>query len=159
MNVTLNGTTLSLWHSVNVPASYYYVSVTEPGKAESELLRLRVIIGNGTPIIPTMTPTPVANVTIVERAVPPTMQPEVVFKLNNNPGYTNTTFKVYPSETALYVHSLVTVEFSEGTQELILKATDVPEGDYWVAATSQDKKESGRLKLTVFVKVQTPRPL
>jgi hypothetical protein len=150
-----SGQTLTLSHAGDVPAGDYYVSAREPGKIESGRIKLTVdgYTADGQTRAPKVEAGSVMK-TAAEQAA-------VEFTLSNDPQYAaGTVWRVYAAasgtETAAGVsaaHSGQTLTLSHGS--------DVPAGDYYVAAQASGLSESGRLKLTVIgftAAGQTPQP-
>jgi hypothetical protein len=140
-------TALTLGSDPDIEPGKYWVAVTEEGKTESVRIGLTVRAYN--PPAPELNQTvkPAASVTGVTKTA--ASQSLVKFTLTNGSAYSaDTTWKVYGAETGSTAAAGLSVLYDDGT--LILNhSTDIPAGNYYIAATEPGKTESGRLKLTV----------
>jgi ABC-type transporter MlaC component len=143
VTASLSGSTLALTASGDdLPAATYYVSVTEPGKAESIRLGLTV----GSYVHSGESGTPAAAVRSVFKTS--LTQKTVSFTLTS----TNTgTWKVYDSAAGGEPLDTVTASFSAPTLTLTASGDNLPGGTYYVTVTETDagKIESAPLALAV----------
>lgn len=149
LNFNDTAQTLTLRHSPDIPATIYWVSVTEPGKTESDRLALRI-----TPYVSGVTPTPEFAPTHQKSSA---TEPSVSIPFLNAAAYssTTTTWKIYSSPTGSALDPDVSATFN-GTSLSLTHATDVPTRSYWITATNNpNDTESARRKFTVIAYTST----
>ena len=148
MSVTYDiGAVLVLTNSTgDIYPGDYWVAVTEPGKTESERLKLTVREQ-------AKTPSPETSISSVAKT--DAVQKSVTFYIDNAEVYTAADWKL--AQTA-GIGVMLTVN---GEILTLSHSTDVPVGTYYVSVTDEGKSESERLRLTVtaFVAGYTPVPL
>ena len=136
VSATYSSPTLTLSASPSaLPAGDYFVSVTNPQKAESDRLHLTV----NSPSTLTALPRVTNNIALSGA--------NVEFTLTAT--YTETlTWKVYDSEG---VSADITASRPSAGGPLVLSNGEnaVPAGDYWITVTENTKLESERVKLTI----------
>jgi hypothetical protein len=130
---------LTLQHKTDVEAGTYWVTVTQPGRAESDRLKLKVKAYN----VPGAAETPETEVPRAVKAEE--VQAAVDFTLTSS--YTGA-WKVYSTAAGGRPVTGITASFAAPVLTLS-HASDVPAGTYWVTVKGSETAESGRLKLTV----------
>jgi alpha-tubulin suppressor-like RCC1 family protein len=134
--------TLSSVDGPNLEPGYYYVSVTENGKAESGRLLLTVKPYEA----PNQTATP--DISQANAKVPMTSTSSASFTLA---GGVNGAWKVYGTSEEGAVLADVTASYDAAEHTLTLSSNNganLEPGTYYVSVTEEGKDESSRLKLT-----------
>ncbi|GHT39257.1 hypothetical protein AGMMS49965_04800 [Bacteroidia bacterium] len=151
--VSFSGNTLTLSHTPDVPDGAYFLTATDEGLLESAPVKLTV---NKYTAPPTATPT--ADMTNFAKTA--LEQSSAVFALTNMPPYSvATSWQVYVAETGPTPAINISPTYNNNTLTLMHTSNILP-GEYWVAATEDNKTESGRLRLTVtaYEQDKTPTP-